>query len=74
MMGFGLFGLLFMFLFWGGLVALAVWLVRQLFPGQDRPPVAAGSEGASARQILDRRYAHGEISRDQYELMKQDLG
>ena len=30
--------------------------------------------GTSAREILDRRYASGEITRDQYEQMKQDIG
>jgi uncharacterized membrane protein len=32
------------------------------------------SKGGSARDILDRRYASGEITREQYEQMKQDLG
>jgi hypothetical protein len=35
-------------------------------------PPFQGSEG-SAQQILDTRYALGEISKEQYELMKQDL-
>jgi uncharacterized membrane protein len=30
--------------------------------------------GPSGRTILDRRYARGEITREQYEQMKQDLG
>jgi uncharacterized membrane protein len=30
--------------------------------------------GPSGRTILDRRYARGEITRGQYEQMKQDLG
>ncbi len=28
----------------------------------------------TAREILDRRYASGQITKDQYEEMKQDLG
>ena len=28
----------------------------------------------SGRAILDRRYAHGEVTREQYEQMKQDIG
>jgi uncharacterized membrane protein len=32
------------------------------------------SEPLSAREILDRRYAHGEISREEYERIKADLG
>jgi hypothetical protein len=30
--------------------------------------------GASARELLDRRYAGGEITREQYETMQKDLG
>jgi putative membrane protein len=71
-MGFGLTGLLFMFLFWGGLVALAIWLVSALFP-RDALPAAPDDQDLSARQILDIRYARGEITREQYETMKQDI-
>lgn len=73
-LGFGLFGLLFMLLFWGGLIALAVWLVSALFPRTGRGTTARPDRELSAREILDRRYARGEITREQYELMKQDLG
>jgi len=71
-MGFGLIGLLIMVLFWGGLIALAIWAVGTLFPRTARPAPASEQE-LSARQILDRRYARGEITREQYELMKQDI-
>jgi putative membrane protein len=71
-MGLGLTGLLFMFLFWGALVALAIWLVSALFP-RDARPAAPDDQGLSARQILDIRYARGEITREQYETMKQDI-
>jgi putative membrane protein len=71
--GFGLFGLLFMFLFWGGLIVLAVWVVGNLFPS-NRPPRRSTQEwDMGPGDILDRRYARGEISREQYELMKNDL-
>ena len=71
--GFGTFGLLLMLVFWGGLIALAVWLISALFPRGDQgtPPSTGGD--LSASEILDRRYARGEITREQYELMKQDL-
>ena len=74
MMGFGFgFGLLFMLLFWGGLIALAVWLISLLFP-RSGPGGTSSNEGdLSAREILDRRYARGEINQEQYELMKLDL-
>jgi putative membrane protein len=73
MMGIGMgFGLLFVVLIAIGLIALAVLLVGALFPRNGRP-AAAGEQEPSARQILDQRYARGEISREEYELMKQDI-
>lgn len=33
-----------------------------------------GQKDSTARDILDRRYAGGEITREQYEQIKQDLG
>lgn len=35
---------------------------------------SSSKAGTPAREILDRRYASGEINRDQYQQMKQDLG
>jgi uncharacterized membrane protein len=72
-MGFGLTGLPFMFLFLVGVIVLALWLVSALFPRTARP-TALDDQDLSARQILDRRYARGEITREQYETMKQDIG
>jgi putative membrane protein len=73
--GFGLFGLVFMFLFWGGLILLAVWLVRAIFSSSTRhnsPPLRSNN-AQTAQEILVQRYARGEITRDQYEIMKQDI-
>ena len=72
-MGFGLFGLLFMLLAWGLLIALAVWLISVLFPRTDKGSTSSLDKSQSAGEILDRRYARGEINREQYEMMKQDL-
>jgi len=35
--------------------------------------IGGGSPSHTARDILDRRYASGEITKDQYEQMKRDL-
>lgn len=64
------FGVIFMILFWLliilAIVALAKWLMG-----------TAGNAGASpsrtARQILDERYARGEIGREEFEQKKRDL-
>ena len=72
-MGFGVFGLVLMILLWGGLIALGVWLVRALFPSANRPPASPGDSGLGAREILDRRFARGEISREEYDLMRETI-
>ena len=62
------FGGIFMILFWAlivlGIVALGKWLFS-----------SAGQVDSSKRalEILQERYARGEISRDQFERMRQDL-
>ena len=72
-MGFGILGLLLMLLFWGALIFLAVWLVKALFQGGRQSPAPPSSWAKNAREILDERYARGEITREQYELIKKDL-
>jgi putative membrane protein len=72
-LGFGLIGFVFMLIFWGGLILLAVWLVRALFSTNASRDRNADDNNLNARQILDQRYARGEINREQYEIMKQDI-
>ena len=74
MMGWGMgLGLLFMLLFWGALIALAAWLIRTLFPPAGQPPAPPTARDTNARDILDRRLARGEISRQEYDLMRETL-
>jgi putative membrane protein len=73
-MGFGWWGLLFMFLFWGGLILMAIWAVRAIFQSGSRSPASSLERNLSPREILDQRYARGEITRDQYQTMKEDIG
>lgn len=75
-MGFGIIGFLIMLLFWGGLILLAVWLVRVIFSGgqaHHSQMKAPPGDGLDAHEILAQRYARGEITREQYETMKQDI-
>lgn len=72
MHGFGFGGFLGMILIWILLIAGAVWLIKQIFSGSaHRPGVDPGQE--SALEILNRRYARGELEREEYEKMKVDL-
>lgn len=66
--GMGLFGGVFMLLFWIAVILLVVWAVRGIFPSP------ALSEHESAVKILKRRYAAGEINQAEYEQARKALG
>jgi putative membrane protein len=55
------FGMLMMVIVWGGLIGLGVWAVARITRDQERPPTAE-----SPRQILDRRFASGDIDAEHY--------
>lgn len=65
------FGFVFMILFWLlialGIAALIRWL--QLQPGSNQ-----ATRGKTPLEIVQERYARGEIDRDEYEQKKRDLG
>ncbi len=69
--GFGMGGVL-MMLFWVlivvGVVLLVAWLARQAGVSSAGP----GQE-STALEILKRRYARGEITKEQFEQMRRDL-
>lgn len=64
------FGGLLMILFWGGLIVLAVLLVRWLAKGGTSRNATYES---SALEILKERYARGEIDKQEFEERKRDL-
>jgi putative membrane protein len=65
-----LFGGLMMVLFWGAVIALAVFLVRGLTRGRGDAMV---QPRPTALDILQERYARGEIDREEYEQRRHDL-
>ena len=79
--GFGwggmIFGGLLTLLFWGVIIALIVLAVRALSrsgSGQATPSASApGQARDQALEILRERYARGEISKDEFNSMRQDL-
>ena len=72
----GWIGLILPLIFWVGSIAvptlLVVWAI-----GRARASAATGPYGSgqpTAKEILQAQYARGDISREQYELRKQDIG
>lgn len=71
--GFGLAGLFWMVLVWILLIAGAVWLIKLIFSGTAKQPGSNLKRDEKAIDILNKRYARGELDRDEYERMKADL-
>ena len=59
-----------MILFWVVLIVLAVLLVRVIFQSNQS---TRKNVDLTPRQILEQRYARGEITQEQYLLMVSDL-
>ncbi|HET9985218.1 MAG TPA: SHOCT domain-containing protein [Longimicrobiales bacterium] len=62
-------GMMFGWLLWLVVLAFLVWLAVRYLPGRAGPP----GRGADAEAILKERYARGEIDRDTYLRMLEDL-
>lgn len=68
--GHGLLGGIMMVLFWGVVIALAVLLVRGLTQGRGK---TMSQQRPTALDLLQERYARGEIDREEYEQRRRDL-
>ena len=69
--GFGLIGLLFNLAIVIGIVILIVWAVKRFTGGTTNAGQSFGNP--SPREILQGRYARGELTREQYQQMLNDL-
>ncbi len=64
-MGWGM--VVWMVIFWGGIIALIVWGIKKL-SGRDNYP-----SNRSSLDIARERYARGEITREEFEQLRKDL-
>ena len=69
--GFGLIGLIINIAILVGIIALVVWAVKRFSDGSTN--WSQTSSGQSPREILQARYARGEITREQYQQILSDL-
>ena len=65
--GMGL-GMPLMIVFWGGLIALVTWIIVRLVRSGQQP------SSQTPLDIAKARYAKGEISKEEFEQIKKDLG
>jgi putative membrane protein len=75
--GFGMmtgFGGIAMILFWVVIIGLGVWLISSLVSrANSQPPSNSVTASESALDILKKRYARGEITKEQFDQMRRDL-
>lgn len=57
-----------MFVFWVLVIILIVWVVREI-SGKNK-----GENNRKSFEILKERYAKGEITKEEFEIIKKDLG
>jgi putative membrane protein len=61
--------IIWMVVFWGGLIALIVWAVSRFTRSENK----RGGKKQDPLDIARERYARGEISKEQSEQIKKDL-
>jgi putative membrane protein len=61
-----LFGSIWFIVFWGAVIYFAFWAVSRITRDQRREDTPL--------EILKRRYARGEISREEFEQMRREIG
>ncbi len=59
-----------MVIFWGGIIALVVWLIVRL---TRRESTAGTAERHTPLDIARERYAKGEITKEEFDRIKRDL-
>jgi putative membrane protein len=72
MMVFGILMMVFGLLLIAGIILLAGWVATQLWRRTEPQPVAA-ARGDEPLLILQRRYAGGEITKEDFERTRRDL-
>ena len=69
----GIIGMVFNVIIIIGVVLLVVWTVKKMGPSNSPNRATSSTQPLSVREILDMRYARGELSRDEYQVIRQDI-
>ena len=68
MWGYGVWGMIFMGLFWLGVIALVIWAINSTRDTRHSQDASTGAIG-----ILEKRYARGEIDTDEFQERRAEL-
>ncbi len=60
-------------LFWAAIIALGVWVVGSFISRSNRPASSDLPPAETALDILKKRYARGEITKEQYDEMSHEV-
>jgi len=71
--GIGFGGMFAMVVFWIALIALIVWAVSRLLPGRQLQRRAPEAGQETPEDILDRRFARGEVDLETYQAQRAAL-
>ena len=71
--GLGVGGMIGMVVFWLVLLALIVWAVSRLLPGRQGHRTASQPGQETPEEILDRRFARGEVDLETYQMQRAAL-
>lgn len=73
MIWFGLLMMLFGLLVFVGIILVGIWAIGRLAGSERLRPSSTSSSPEDPMTILQRRYARGEITREEYERIRSDL-
>ena len=68
----GVFWVILQVFFWAAIIGLGIWLISRLASG-GRSYLPPGAPHESALDILKKRYARGEITKEQFDEMRRNL-
>lgn len=71
--GMGVGGMIGMVVFWLVLIALIVWAISRLLPGRQMRQSQPQPGQETPEEILDRRFARGEVDLETYQLQRAAL-